>query len=226
MLPEPRSLEVFKNTTAAVSACVWVGPHAVDAPGPIDVSSAQGIVVQAAWFGTIAVLARWSVKTAQAIEDLVAGALESVSAAGRDLSATVSAAGRDFGATVTVLTDHAVTELAVAIAQAGALARWLSVLTLVIAVWSISHRVWNRYMHALHGNPAYRRDGGQIGPEGNESPQGAVLARTPRTGSASPGRVGPQAAASIAEIRRTRRLRPRPLGVACGERRSPLPCRG
>ena len=68
MLPLPRSPEAFLNVTAVAPGCVWSGPQAADAPGHLSTSSAQGIAVQAAWFGTLAVFARWTVKAVQAIE--------------------------------------------------------------------------------------------------------------------------------------------------------------
>ena len=129
--PLSRKPEAFANETIA---CVWIGPEAVDAPGHVATSSAQGIVVQAAWFGTVAILARWSMKTVQAVEDLVAGAHETVIATARAFGETLGAAGRDFGAAVTVLADHATVELAVVLGQAAALARWLLGLALVVAL--------------------------------------------------------------------------------------------
>ena len=132
------------------TAAVWTGPLAVD--GPVDASSASGLAVHAAWISLFAVLARWFVKVVETIEETAAAALETVSSAAQDLRAVAGAVRRDVGAAFQVLTDQATTGAALLLERAGTVARTLLVLGAVAAMWAISHRAWNKYIHALRGN--------------------------------------------------------------------------
>ena len=141
-------MEAFANQTYA--AAVWSGPLAADSPG--DSSSASGVAVHAVWISGLAVLARWCYKAVQTVEAAAAGALEVASTVAHDLRIVTVALRRDAGATAQVLMDKATAEAALLLEYVGTLLRVLLVLGFAVALWALSHRAWNRSMHALHGN--------------------------------------------------------------------------